>query len=196
MPELLKCVVCHGQVASDAACCPHCGSPDYALQITHQRQQEELKRQQAKLKRERQEQRVKEYGSVLLSFTPTSRCDYDSPRTNQRFILSIDGEELWDFRDEFAFHSVFDTELATCHSPGSRPGKMVEETSGLSAAHGPWHYYYIRVHPGTHTLTLTSNNKVSSRTFSCDEHSHHITIRIWTRGFLHKYLELESVTVN
>ena len=188
MPELLKCVVCHGQVASDAVCCHHCGSPDYALQLTHQRQQE-------KLKWERQEQRVKEYGSVLLSFTSsTSQCDYDGHRMG-RFILSIDGEELWDFCDGLAFNTVDKTDLATCHSYGSRPGKMVEERSGI-VANGPWHTYYIRVHPGTHTLTLTFNDKVSSRTFSCDRHSSHIRIKICTRGFLHKYLELESVTVS
>lgn len=187
MPELLTCEVCHGQVASDAVCCPHCGSPDYALQITHQRQQE-------KLKWERQKQRVKEYGSVLLSFTSTSWCDDDGCRMG-RFILSIDGEELWDFRDGLAFNTVHNTDLATCGYHDTRPGKMVEERSGIYAE-GPWHCYYIRVHPGTHTLTLTFNDKVSSRTFSCDEHSSHITIRIWTRGFLHKYLELESVTVS
>ena len=177
MPELLKCAVCHGQVSSDALCCPHCGSRDYTLQkLTYQLQQK-------KLRQERQEQRVKKYGSVLLELCENSKWP-SHPYGIYYYTMTIDGEMLWDKAGLMY----------------SRPGEMVEEQSRRIGDSDDYkRIFFIRVHPGSHTITLTSGSvksrkKVSSLTFSCDEHSRYITIEIKSNN-LNNHVKLKSITV-
>ncbi len=176
MPELLKCAVCHGQVSSDALCCPHCGSRDYTLQkLTYQLQQK-------KLEQERQEQRVKKYGSVLLELC--RKFDGYKHIYGNYYTMTIDGEMLWD----------------NAGLSYSRPGEMVEEQSRRIGDSDDYkRIFFIRVHPGVHTITLISGSegsrkKVSSLTFSCDEHSRYITIEIKLNN-LNNHYKLKSITV-
>ena len=173
MPELLKCAVCHGQVSSDALCCPHCGSRDYALrELTYQLQQE-------KLRQERQEQRVKKYGSVLLELCENLKWP-SSKEIGSEYTLSIDGVVFF--------------ESARHWHPRVFPGEMVEQKY-RGIGDDEKRMLFVRVHPGAHTLTLTCRKKVSSLTFSCDEHSRYITIEICKTGILSEHFKLKSVTV-
>lgn len=54
---------------------------------------------------------------------------------------------------------------------------------------------YIRLHPGTHTLTMESKGHVSSKSFSCDEDSTSITIARKSTGFFTTYCKLVFVMV-
>lgn len=175
MPELLTCEVCHGQVASDAVCCPHCGSHHYVRRVSL------YDMRQQKLRQERQEYLVKKYGSVLLELLGRSEW----PRITEigsDYTLSIDG--MMCFR------------LTTYHSCLPHEGEMVEEQSRRIGDSDDYkRIFFIRVHPGAHTLTLTCRKKVSSLTFSCDEHSRYITIEICKTGILSEHFKLKSVTV-
>lgn len=169
MAELLKCAVCQGIVSSDASRCPHCGSPNFKSSSYIQKQEQLYRNNLERERRAHQEQRERMFGSVLLRWHDIKKSP-ESPYLTPRYRLLIDGRSL-------LIDGRYIGDMVECHGPIDDEKK------------------YIRLHPGTHTLTMESEGHVSSKSFSCDADSTSITIARKSTGFFTTYWKLVFVMV-
>lgn len=165
MTELLKCVVCQGIVSSDASRCPHCGSPNFKSSSFIQEQKQREEIYQNHLEMERYLQQKQRE----REFGSVLLCRHDDKIRGHSYLWGPGYSLLID----------------------GRPIQDVVEYRGSISDR----LTYIRLHPGTHTLTMESRGHVSTKSFSCDTNSHSFTITRKSTGLFAEYWKLVSVTV-